>query len=110
MEYDLKVDTALSYEGYFPEPTDACYAVQVQESCILVSSRYVGAVDHEAAASIAVDLYHELIDPWTDTDYHVTVWRATEPDEGMRVHFAVRKTEHGDWEVSRHFFADNTAN
>lgn len=63
-DFDLRVDTALSWDGIFPEPAEEDYIVQV-ENCggsrktILVSRRYLPAVDEYNAVEIAIDAAEE---------------------------------------------------
>lgn len=60
MDYDLCIDTALSWDGVFPDPDpDEDYEVELSTLnegtvTILVSSRYVGARSEEDAAEIAI--------------------------------------------------------
>jgi len=111
-DYSLCVDTAGSTDGPFPEPAEDCYIVGINGpygyELVLVSSRYVGAVDAADAATTAVDAYHERKGhevPWTGAfggpTYNVDVWPATDPDDSNKVTLTVAMdTDTGDWEVA----------
>ena len=102
-EYLLAVDTALSTEGTFPEPTANCRTVGIEGPfgyvMILVSSRYT-TPDAEDAATIAVDAWDEITEsvPWPGMGspfYHVEVWPAGDPDDSRKVRGIVRSAENG---------------
>ena len=66
-EVDFAIDTALSWDGHFPPPGKGDYLVTMtvnegeyeSEAKVLVSRRYVPAVDAREAASIAKDAIAE---------------------------------------------------
>jgi hypothetical protein len=62
-EFDFAIDTALSWEGRFPKVGSGDFVVKLGsdagESLVLVSRRYVEAMDHNDAASIALDAFLE---------------------------------------------------
>jgi len=72
-DYDIMVDTALSWDGDFPPPDpEEDYEVEIGtvdgDRLVLVSSRYVGARDEADAASIALDAVCERYGYETDDD------------------------------------------
>lgn len=63
-ELAFAVDTALSWEGQFPEIAEGDYivtigSIETDSEPVLVSRRYVGAIDHDDAARIALDAFAE---------------------------------------------------
>ena len=63
-EIDFAVDTALSWEGNFPEAEKGDYLVMIgyvdgEPANVLVSRRYTSAVDADNAAEIALDAFAE---------------------------------------------------
>lgn len=70
-DYDIMVDTALSWDGVFPPPDpEKDYEVEIGtvdgDRLVLVSSRYTEAQDEADAASIALDAVCERYDYETD--------------------------------------------
>jgi len=64
---DFAVDTALSWEGNFPEAGKGDYLVTIgyvdgEPADVLVSRRYTSAVDADNAAEIALDAFAERHD------------------------------------------------
>ena len=64
MGCDFAVDTAGSWDGNFPKPGKGDYLVTLGDvnkgnAQVIVSRRYVGAIDHENAASLALDAFAE---------------------------------------------------
>jgi hypothetical protein len=108
-DFDMKIDTALSYEGTFPEPQKNCYAVGIEGAygyqLVLVSSRYTSAIDFADAAEIAVDHFDEYGDELAVgsrlAGYHVEVWKAIADDDRHKVRGIVRLSDCGnDWEFT----------
>lgn len=58
-DFDLCIDTALSWDGAFPDPGEGDYVVTFETpdgpATVLVSSRYTAANDADEAAEIARD-------------------------------------------------------
>ena len=64
MGCDFAIDTALSWDGNFPKPGKGDYLVTLGDvnkgnAQVLVSRRYIEAMDHDEAASIALDAFSE---------------------------------------------------
>jgi len=64
MGCDFAVDTALSWDGNFPEPGKGDYLITLGDinkgnAQVLVSRRYTSASDHEEAAALALDAFSE---------------------------------------------------
>lgn len=76
-EFELMVDTAGSWDVEFPPPSDEDFIVEIASPLgdyplVLVSSRYVGAVDAADAVSLAVDAFHERLESsFEDTQMHM---------------------------------------
>ena len=75
-EIDFAVDTALSWEGNFPEAGKGDYLVTIgyvdgEPANILVSRRYTSAVDADDAAKIALDAFAERHDYDRDDEGHI---------------------------------------
>jgi hypothetical protein len=69
-EFDFAVDTALSWDGEFPDVGSGDYIVEIGsidgDGLVLVSRRYVGASSAEDAAEIALDAFSERHNYETD--------------------------------------------
>jgi hypothetical protein len=75
-EIDFAVDTALSWEGTFPEAGKGDYLVTIgyvdgEPANILVSRRYTSAVDADNAAEIALDAFAERHGYDSDDEGHI---------------------------------------
>ena len=74
--FDFCVDTALSWDGRFPDPGIGDYLVTIaglyegETRTVLVSRRYTSAVSPEDAADIALDAFGERhgYEPTNDND------------------------------------------
>ena len=75
-EIEFAVDTALSWEGNFPEAGKGDYLVTIgyvdgEPANILVSRRYTSAVDADDAAEIALDAFAERHGYDSDDEGHI---------------------------------------
>jgi hypothetical protein len=88
--FDFAVDTALSWDGEFPDPGVSDYLVTVDsvdtgELEILVSRRYVSAHDPEDAAAIALDAFAERHDYERDNNGTILeILDPSDPDSGVK--------------------------
>lgn len=72
-DISIAVDTALSWDGTFPEIGAGDYTVEIatvegDDATILVSRRYTSAIDADNAAEIALNAYAERNDLETDDE------------------------------------------
>ena len=91
------VDTALSWDGSFPPVGAGDYLVILGHGPVLVSRRYVGAVDGRDAAAIAIDAFEErnegsrpipvkvylITDDAPEDTYLMDVYLCADPDDSF---------------------------